>query len=149
MNDKTRKRLVSLLFIAAVIWAAFTFPGRSDKPVSYPAPARGVIQASTASGTIRAPLDVQQHRAKPWGNDPFRASPEFSKGSPVVARQPRSPGWRLSGTLYSQGFPLAYLNGRTVSVGDTVNGARVISIEQGTVTLEHRGDRFTIRVSKG
>jgi hypothetical protein len=44
---------------------------------------------------------------------------------------------------------MAFLNDRTVGVGDTVDEARVVAIDRETVTLEYRGRRIVLTVSKG
>ena len=54
------------------------------------------------------------------------------------------PSFRLTGFSYGVSNPSAIVNGKTVYVGDDVNGATVISIGRGEVTLEINGDRKTV-----
>jgi HD-like signal output (HDOD) protein len=57
---------------------------------------------------------------------------------------PPVPEFRLSGIFYTPPRPSAILNGETVYVGDQVNGARVVSIDQTAVTLQLEGRRKTL-----
>jgi hypothetical protein len=52
------------------------------------------------------------------------------------------PDFRLNGIIYSS-VPSAIVNGRMVKVGDQVNGATVVAIEQTNVTLQVNGQRKT------
>ena len=54
-------------------------------------------------------------------------------------------GYRLTGIIGS----VAILNGKTVQVGDTVNGATVVAIRGMQVELKSSGRRFTVGLSGG
>jgi MSHA biogenesis protein MshK len=53
------------------------------------------------------------------------------------------PDFRLNGIIYTVGRPSAILNGKTVYVGDRINGAIVLRIGQTDVTLQVNGKRWT------
>jgi len=53
-------------------------------------------------------------------------------------------GFRLTGIIGR----VAMINGKTVQVGDTVNGAKVVKISGMKVELESGGRRFTLTVSR-
>ena len=54
-------------------------------------------------------------------------------------KQTAAPEFRLNGIIYTLARPSAILNGRTVYVGDELNGATVIRISQNQVTLQING----------
>lgn len=53
--------------------------------------------------------------------------------------------WQLSSTLVSDGRTVAIINGHSVRVGASIDGADVVSIQAGRVVLDYRGRRFSIR----
>jgi tetratricopeptide (TPR) repeat protein len=66
------------------------------------------------------------------------------KATPTAAPVPEAPKapeppYKLGGILYSPKSPAAIINGKTVYVGDKIKEAKVIKIEQSTVTLEING----------
>jgi len=62
----------------------------------------------------------------------------------TVPPQPKPlPEFKLNGIIYATTRPSAIVNGRTVAVGDQVNGATVIGIGPSTVTLRINGQRRT------
>jgi hypothetical protein len=58
-----------------------------------------------------------------------------------------APRWILSSTLIAPSRRLATLNGKTVSVGEQVNGAEVTSIEPARVTLREGGKAVVVELS--
>lgn len=56
------------------------------------------------------------------------------------------PSWVLSSTLISPERRSAIINGKQVTLGDRVNGARVVEIEPAAVKLRNRGGEFSIRL---
>jgi hypothetical protein len=65
--------------------------------------------------------------------------------APVVAApaKPVEPAWpanlKLTGIFFRKTNPLALINGKTVGVGDEIDGTRVTKIESDRVTLEWNG----------
>ncbi len=59
-------------------------------------------------------------------------------------RRHRPPGFSVSGIMSSSTDTGAVVNGQWVRVGDTVSGAKVISILPSAVELELDGERFTV-----
>lgn len=68
----------------------------------------------------------------------------------AIAHEPHGtstvPGWTLSSILISTGRRQAVINDQTVGPGDTVNGARVLEISAGAVTLSLRGKSFALHL---
>ncbi len=60
-----------------------------------------------------------------------------------------APGWKLSAIVFSHSLPMAIVNGKTVRVGDIVDRAKVVSIDQKKVTLLYNGANIEIKVGKG
>ncbi len=76
--------------------------------------------------------------------DPTRP-PNAKLGSP--SRQAgASPNWYLSSTLISGGRRNAVINGRLVSLGQTIKNAKVVSIRPNEVWLLHKQKRFRIKL---
>ncbi len=96
-------------------------PRRQPKPPGAPA-AHVASRGPAAAGAARAA------RARPAARAPAAGAG----------------GYRLTGII----GPVAMINGKTVRVGDTVNGAKVVKINGMKVELESGGRRFTIRVSR-
>ncbi|HEB60022.1 MAG TPA: hypothetical protein ENJ01_12425 [Gammaproteobacteria bacterium] len=62
-------------------------------------------------------------------------------GAGAPAARPR---WRLNATLISPERRSAMINGRTVVVGQRINGARVLSIQPAMVRLRGKHGEFNI-----
>jgi len=144
MNERFRKILVYSSLPLATAWAAYNVLDRAESPV----PSAPTFEQSTGVPSAVAterPADLAKKAALPWGTDPFRCDQAID-GRPL-----REGGlaWQLSGIVYSNQFPLAFVNGRSVAVGDTILGAEVISIEPNAVTLNVNGERLQLRVNKG
>lgn len=58
----------------------------------------------------------------------------------------QGPRWRLQSTLVADTRRVAVINGRTFAQGERVDGARLVEIRQDGVTLEHEGQRITLRL---
>ncbi|MEW6647558.1 MAG: Type II secretory pathway component [Pseudomonadota bacterium] len=74
-------------------------------------------------------------------DDPMRppGSAAFAAGAASGA-----PQFVLSSTLIARERRSAVINGRSVGVGDHVNGARVIEIQPSQVRLQHQGRQLTL-----
>ena len=66
---------------------------------------------------------------------------------PVETKIVAKPLLQLNGILYSASRPAAIVNGKTVFVGEQVDGATVINISQNSVTIEINGKRRTLSVA--
>lgn len=85
-----------------------------------------LVGASAAAGERRDPL-------RPPDFSSEQSQPQFNADA-----------WTLNSTLVSAERRLANINGRTVRPGETVGGAKVLTINNGRVRLDYRGHRFTI-----
>ncbi len=72
-------------------------------------------------------------------NDPMR--PDYA--TPAHST-PRAPHWYLSSTLISAERRIAVVNGRSVGVGDRIDGAQVLAILPYAVRLKHDDTVLTV-----
>jgi hypothetical protein len=67
--------------------------------------------------------------------------------APAVApKEIAKPAFRLNGIFFVASKPSAVVNGKTVFVGEQVNGAKVIRISRDSVTLDVNGELKTVSV---
>lgn len=72
-----------------------------------------------------------------------------SLAAPEPAQVESGPRWRLQSTLVADSRRLAVINGRTVSVGEQVDGATLRDVRREGVTLEIEGRSVELRVVPG
>jgi len=142
MNEKTRKKIVFAVLIIAVIWGYFNYE-RPEKPVVNPTPSKITRAAadSPQKTTLAGDL-IEEKNTAAWGSDPFRI-----KNGKQVTRQ--GGNWVVTGILYHEITPLAYINRTPVCVGDTIDNARVKKIEKNYVTLQYNGQEVKIYFAEG
>lgn len=78
--------------------------------------------------------------------DPTR--PPLSSGA-VVHRKGPPRKWQLTSLLISPERKVAVINGQVVRVGDSINGARLVSIEPGRALLQHAGQNIRLELIAG
>ena len=146
MNERTRKKIVYLSLVLAVIWGIYNFPSQNESPnINETVPTIQPLATSSPVTENREMIDVKQKMQAPWGEDPFQsAGPKF-----ILKVDQVNPRWRLSGIVYNSHNPLAIVNNQPVRVGDEINNATVVSINASTITLDYNGDRVTLNVTKG
>ncbi len=76
--------------------------------------------------------------------DPMRPPAGTEELSAQVTQE--QPRWILQSVLISGQRNIAVINQRTVSVGDYINGARVVAIHPGFVRLSKTNEVFVIRL---
>jgi len=145
MDEKKRKLIIYVIFIAAVIWGISNIGGdkhgtntvNSDKPT---ASSRKIVSAHPIKK-----INIAEYEALKWGRDPFvRATAEIETGSGSNT----SPRWVLSGILYSDTNPSAVINKKVVRSGETVDGATVVEIDRQQVILDKDGLQFNLTMAK-
>lgn len=142
MSEKTRKKIVYLALVAAIVWGAYNFLGRRQKTeVVAPATIQPAIAQSVQQHSGDHP-NILTEADRPWGSDPFRTNRDG-------ANTRSGPSWVLTGIVYNSTSPLAYINRTAVGEGEKINSATVVKIDKKSVTLKYQGNEFTIRVSRG
>lgn len=115
-------------------------PAVETAPVAEPPPATATTPVTAeASVANAAPLPVTAVVAEVLVTN---LSPAETASQPVVA----PPAFRLNGIFYTATRPSAIVNGKTVFVGEQVNGAKVVSIGRDEVTLETSGETKILSV---
>jgi hypothetical protein len=142
MTEATRKKMVYLALIVAVIWGWYNLSG-PVKPPRVTAPKTiEPISSAVSTGSSKTSIDITSLQKLPWGEDPFRPA--------TVRRSVESePIWTVTGIVFNEVSPLAYVNKTPVQAGDTVDDATVVKIEKRSVTLNYKGTQFEIFLSKG
>jgi len=150
MDDKMRKKIVYGAFALAIVWGIYNFAGGGKEVEPTATDTYGmvdhtaqIVTAPTGQFYVTA-ADLE--RTPGWSSDPFRPRVIFDR---VELDTSYSPGFELTGILYSDTRPMAVINQRPVTVGDSVRDARVVEITRSTVVLEQGGTRLTVKVNKG
>lgn len=68
---------------------------------------------------------------------------------PVVVAVPAKPAFpelRLQGIIFRSTNPLVLINGRTLTVGDEVDGAKITAVDKSSVKVEFNGETRTLRL---
>jgi hypothetical protein len=148
MSESLRKKIVFATLPLAIVWALFNLlsqPEQSPQPESAqatPPPMAGIQHAKPSPIHI----DVEQKLGESWGTDPFR-SYRYKNVANNNSRQGRK--WVLGGIIYNNSAPIAFVNKKTVRVGDRLGEATVVAIDKKSVILEYRGRRIILQLDKG
>ena len=117
-------------------------PAPEIAPVAPTEPAPSLTVPKPAVAT--APAETAPAETVPETTTP--AATATNDPLPSVATQPKPPGFRLNGIIYGTARPSAMVNGKTVYVGDQVDGATVVAIGPDIVTLLVDGQRKTYKL---
>jgi hypothetical protein len=124
--------LLSLLVVGLFLVAGglIYFALRSHTVQRTPNPNVPFVAAPTPASPAPAPLLVAATSA------PAVAPVALTSAAPVqVPAPPQPPGPRLQGIFYDAAAPTAIISGKTMHVGDSLNGYRVKAITPTVVTL--------------
>ena len=125
--------LIILLLVAAVFFIGLALASRKEKMIVV-GPAISVTQTvgTVAGPAINPPADVSP------------APPPVIGSAAINTNAPRQT--RIQGIVYDPVHPWAIINGKTVYVGDFVDGRRVTAISHSTITLAGNGRTNTFNV---
>jgi HD-like signal output (HDOD) protein len=114
--------LAAVVVAAAVLWKN----GAASK--------LGAMSPKTTSGTNSVPAAVA-----------IEPSPASSNGEKPAAPEGASPfdAIQVQAIIYSAGHPVALINGKSLNVGERINGLEVVSIERSKVILSNNGQQRT------
>jgi hypothetical protein len=149
MTERTRKRIVYLMLVAAIAYGVYNFMPDRRAIVVHPTDESSSMAAGGITGDSVLTPDLSAIKALPWGRDPFGARKKYAVAPQTTTLGTVRPVWTVTGIIYSSRNPMAIISGATVGVGDMVNQARVVRIEKKKVTLEYNGSRFDIFVTRG
>lgn len=153
MTEAARKRTLYVVLAGAVIFGVYNFSQPSKRYVPGPTTPSELEPAVTApAAPTQPPINIAAIQKAGWGRDPFkwdsRPQPQH-RVAPAASQPQQVPGWRLSAIVFSNSLPLAIINAKTVKVGDVVDGAKVVRIDQKKVTLLYNGSNIEIKMNKG
>ena len=110
---------------------------------------RRVLAAFLAAAVLPALANAEQPR---W-RDPFArraATPVAAEGAPdaggVASEAPRDP--ELRAIIYDRAKSLVNIDGRVLALGDSVNGFKLVQVDERSVTLARAGKRITLTLTK-
>lgn len=153
MSEVKRRKALYILLVAAIAFGVWNFsqPRKHYVPGAMVQPEQEAVVSPPVAAT-QPPVNVDAIKKASWGRDPFRwdsRTPSRPRVNHTMPERLSTPGWSLSAILFSTSMPLAVVNGKTVRVGDIVDQARVVKIEQKKVTLQYNGANIEIQVRKG
>ncbi len=142
-EEKTRKRIVYLVFVAAIIYGVVNLVPRT----------RSANEAAVTVPTIEplvplpaAPSEsaIAEAHNDDWGRDPF------AYGAATVA--PDEPeqrvGLRLTAVSEADGIVMAIINGHAVARGDVVDGWTVVSLSKRSAMVESGGRQLVLNLGE-
>jgi hypothetical protein len=143
--SETKQRLYMILVAAAIaFWGYNAVKRQSGKTDDAPQPV-----VTSAPNVQTAPVttpEIGSVRKKPWAKDPFY---NRRKRRRINQTQSLAKAFELKAIIYNKTAPSAFLNGRIVRLGDTINGARITKISKRAVTVDDNGREIIITVNRG
>lgn len=107
-------------------------------------PTASISESSPETNAPAEPASpVSQPESEPATEIVSQASPTNAAVASVPPKENAPSDFRLNGIIYTVGRSSAIVNGKTVYVGEQVNGATVVSIRQNDVTLLINDQRKT------
>ena len=130
---------------AAATPAPVALPASAAPAAARPSAAPAVESAAPQSKTTTVEPGAASAKPTTPPRPPAGATPATAEER-AVRELPLAGGatLRLGGIAWSEAAPLAYLNGRLVGVGESVEGYRVARIEREQVLLERGGRRVVL-----
>ncbi|MBI3415705.1 MAG: HDOD domain-containing protein [Verrucomicrobia bacterium] len=116
-------------------------------PQTQTSPAEPSVPATVAPPVVEKAEPAKTSAALPSADE--RKSAVSAIAKPVAnlpAKAAATPNLRLQGIFYKQNRPSALINGQTVFVGDSVDGARVTAIDQESTTLQVGGEQKVLKL---
>ena len=145
MNDKMRKKIVFVALGLAIIWAFYNMnKKKSGTELAQQETQQQILSGSRTSTIPEKLIDVEKYQKTDWGRNPFK-----EPGQIALKTISNETYWLLSGIIYSEKNPMAIINNKSLFIGDSVDEARVVSINRKEVTLDYKGKKLTLTVAKG
>ena len=140
-QDLVLQAFISLVVIGSI---SFGLGGMSPVPSSSLAAENGV-QGSLKGNGSGSPKGPRFHWGERdgWGRNPFLTPEEEAMG-----RRGGTQGQTIHAIITGRGRSVAALDGRMVSVGDSIGDEVVVEIRRDAVVLERNGRRRILRVQE-
>lgn len=142
VSEDTRKKIVYLIFIGAVIYGAVSFVGRKgNSSVDLAAPTIEPV-ATAAVGEIAGIDSIASERYE-WTRDPFAYGVVSMEGTQTEVRASR---FQMAAISEANGQLMAIINGKPVSRGDKIEGWTVVRLTRTTAALELDGKEVLLEM---
>lgn len=134
---------VALVGVMIAVYARALRPPSSpagsaqDPPVAPPSASPGPRAAQAPPEPLAREAQRQHATLLAWGRDPFAQGVMTSQASRLV----------LLGIVWDAQQPLAIVNGRTVRVGEELDGYRIVEIAQDRVSVTDGTQTFQLLLS--
>ncbi len=149
MNEPTRKKVLFVVLIAAVMFALVMQPWKSDPPQRSEPEADGSLtpSAPAAVATMVQPpqrVSTGDHPhiefSHTWPENPFN-DPFADESLAAVSTVPSlGEDLQLQGILSTNGQRVCVINGQTYETAMTVQGWRIVEIQNSAVLLQRKGN---------
>ena len=131
--------LVLLLITGPIIAPVFSTPfrrmGVSDQTsLRTPRPAQLASVPVSSPDTRKAQFAIEE-------------TPVFAQAGPAAAGLNRTPDLNLTGIMYSPTDSYVLINQRVVKVGDTIQGATLVSVTEREAKLDYQGNQISLVLS--
>ena len=138
--------VVGVAVLGFALWAAWEwrlmsrrfeeFSERDTKIVLPPRPPPLPVTSRTV------PVSSQTENA-----DPVTARPPDADAPVARPEPPHFPDLKLQGVFFSRTSPSVLINGKNRGLGETINGVRIVRIEQQKVTVEWQGQTRILSIN--
>lgn len=140
--DSTRKRVVYIVFIGAVIFGVVNFTGRGGNTgADVPEPTIEPLAAASI-GSSNA-VDTVAGISYEWRRDPFAYG---WSASSVEETETRVTRFQLEAISEANGHLMAIINGKPLSRGEMTEGWTVARLTKSTATLEQNGREILLEM---
>lgn len=141
-TENTRKKIVYLIFVGAVIYGAVNFGGRrgssngdTGSPTIEPLAEAGISRIGTMDST-----SLERYE---WTRDPFAYGSATASGAQTEVRATR---FQLAAISEANGQLMAIINGKPVSRGDRIDGWTVVRLTKTTAAMEQDGKEVLLEM---
>jgi hypothetical protein len=139
MTEKNRKKIVYSVFVLAVVWALFNLPfgKKTESDFSGIAEQSEMITSLNTISDNQDKLDLNQD----WGADPFAI--KKTTGKQVVRN---TVNFKLTAISESNGTYWALINGKILSVGDNIDGWKLVEVSQTRAILSKNKETIRLKI---
>lgn len=143
-EEKTRKRIVYLVFVAAIIYGAVNLAPRSRTATE------ATVDIPTIEPLLTQPAPQVDSAASPshsddeWGRDPFA----YGAAGAAPDQSDERVGLRMTAVSEANGIVMAIINGHAVARGDVVDGWTVVSLNKRSATVESGGRQLVLNLGE-
>ncbi len=160
MEKEKREKLILLMLLPILIFGlAFRVMGKANKKKET-APETAPIATEQVQEGINPP-EIVHKTVEYTGSgsmDPFKNkfsmfiasfTPKINNlAAEEVMRQFDASGLNIKGLIWNSDRPQALINDKVISIGDEVNGAKLLSVNRDGIKLQYKGVEFFVDKNK-